>query len=165
MKIKKIVIYSILCIILPLIGVAVVSVFEKNTKINFAYIVGPVLFLSIDIFLYYLFFNIKNIYKYIPLSFIILIDISILIYSIIMFNHPYYMLIGLIGVNGFMWLVKYNYMFLFTTIASIYPFVFYAYDVNYMTLIIYLAYIAICLIATLYKKYHKTKIYLYDNYD
>lgn len=165
MKQKKIIIYSILSIILPIMGIAIINVFEQNTKINYSYIVGPIILHSISIVLYYVFFNLENKYKYILLSFIILINIGLFVYTLIIFNKPWYALIGIIGVNGFIWLIKYNYLFLFLVIASIYPYVFYAYEVNYMTLIIYAAYVAITLCATIYKKYHKTKIYLYDNYD
>lgn len=159
---KKIIINSILSILIPFILIGFLSVILDNTKLNYAYIVCPILFMSILINLYFIYFKYNN---KLLIIFIILINIGLFIYTFIIFNNPIYMLIGIVGINLCVWLVNKYKIFIFTYVLVIYPIIFYSYDFNYTTIIIYISYMALFMLYYLYKKYHKTKIYLYDNYD
>ena len=57
---KKILVISILAIILPIIGISVINILEDNTKINFSYIVMPLLLLSIVFSIYMILLSYKD---------------------------------------------------------------------------------------------------------
>lgn len=165
---KKILVISILAIILPIIGISVINILEDNTKINFSYIVMPLLLLSILFSIYMILLSYKDKInkkmKYVMFIINIILDIGLIIYTIFIFKNPLYMIIGLISSNLLPYLIYKFKILLFLIVAGLYPILFYSYKVNKTTIIMYICYMSIFLLFSIYKKFHKTKIYLYDNY-
>ena len=155
---KKIIIYSICAIIFPLLLLSVVLIFEDfNNKIGMVYL--GYLILSF-IFVLYLFLNNKN--KIYVIGIIVLLNILYLILNLVLKN-SYFGLIGLlVNVTGAT--IRYsNYIGISLPIV-IYPLIFDIYKFDKYLLLVYVMAIIVSIIFIYYKKHHKTKIYLYDNY-
>ena len=155
---KKIIIYSICAIMFPLLLLSVVLIIEEfNNKIGMVYL--GYLILSF-VFVLYLFLNNKN--KIYVIGIIVLINILYLILNLVLKN-SYFGLIGLlVNVTGAT--IRYsNYIGISLPIV-IYPLIFDIYKFDKYLLLVYVMAIIVSIIFIYYKKHHKTKIYLYDNY-
>lgn len=155
---KKIIITSLFVLIAPLLLVSILTglcdFYNEAGFIYFALVINSILF--------FITINLYKKYKlYIPIA--ISLGIIYLLFVILVLKSPYYGLIGILTIGaGF--LVIYSKWLYFTYPLFSYPVVFNLYDVNRYTIELYIVVVILALAYSIWLKYHKTKIYLYDNY-
>lgn len=158
---KKIIIYSLISIIAPLIILsALTALIDFKSKVGFIYI--AFLILCIIYFLFLILLELKKCYI-VFISLIVILNIVYILFISIALKEPYYGFIGLL-VNGAAVAAHYSrWCYLLMPITA-YPASFNLYGVNRYSLEIYAVVVLIALAFSIWQKYHRTKIYLYDNY-
>ena len=157
---KKLIISIIFSILAPLLLVSIltglVDFYNKAGFIYLALVINTILF-----YLTYYMFVIKKYRIFIP--FISLLGIIYVLFVITILKSPYYALIGLLVIPCSFGIYYTKWLYVLYPIV-VYPTVFNLYGVGRYTLELYLVVIILALAYSLWLRYHKTKIYLYDNY-
>lgn len=158
---KRILIYSLITIFVPLIVVSVLTaLLDFTNRVGFIYlglmILCATFFTSLELF------RIRAHYKLLIPVLAVLVLAYVLVTAIAL-KTPCWYLIGLLVIPS---AIASNYTKwcypLFSLVA--YPIAFSVYGINRYSFEVWLAVVLLTLAFSIWSKYHKTKIYLYDNY-
>lgn len=156
---KKILIYSLISILIPLILVSVLTaLIDFYNKAGFIYL-GLVM-LCATFFVSLESFNLKL--KPLLAIALIINTIYVVITSLV-FKLPCWYLFGLLTIPAAIASYYTRWAYSLFSVVS-YPIVFSLYGINRYTLELYLVALILTFAYSIWTKYHKTKIYLYDNY-
>lgn len=155
---KRIIIYSALAIIIPIIIVSImVSLVDCNGKIGYVYF--SMLIAS------FIFFYSMLVEKYKIFLFIIILLIIVgLVFDNKLLDKPYLGLIGIVLSSFCGYLSTKSRWLYFLATASIMPVMFSTCDVEKLSILIYISCICATVLFSTWLRYRKTKILLYDNY-
>ncbi len=157
---KKILISSLITIFIPLLVVSILTpLIEFNNRVGFIYLGLVILFI-----IYFLILFMMDLKKYkVLFPIIIVLNALYIVLSLLVLKRPYWPLIGML-VNLSAVASHYTkWCYVLMTLTS-YPIVFNVFGINRDTILVYIAVILLTLAFSIWSKYHKTKIYLYDNY-
>ncbi len=155
---KKIIKISLVIVFIPLILVSILTgLCDFYNKVGFIYFA-----LVLNSIMFFITLNIYKKYKiYIPV--IIVLTGAYLVFVILSLKNPYYGLIGILTILAGIF-VNYSKWLYFLYPFFSYPVVFNLYGINRYTIELYIVLIILAIAYSIWLKYHKTKIYLYDNY-
>lgn len=157
---KKILISSLISIFIPLLLVSLLTTLrEFSNRVGFIYL-GLVM-LSIIFFLILFMLDLKKYNILLPI--IIILNIFYILLSLLVLKKPYWPLIGVL-VNASALASHYTKWCYALMPLTSYPIVFNLFGINRDTIEVYIGIVLLTFALSIWLKYHKTKIYLYDNY-